>query len=104
MTATAPPPQALAFIYMLSEKFPEFQIFHTIAENICCWQNHSSDRARGKSGSAALNNPKQPHNPTPGIKTKAYSYNIAVFFKENKISKLSLHLRHQSHPPMIYFL
>lgn len=46
----------------------------------------------GKSQSAAVDNGKQLHIPTPGIKVKTYSYTISVFLEETKIAKLSLHI------------
>ena len=44
--------------------------FHTIEETISSWQHHASARAWGKSQSAAVDSPKQPRIPIPGIQTK----------------------------------
>jgi hypothetical protein len=52
--------------------------------NIYIWQNNTSAKAQDKSWSAAEESLKQPHIPTPGVKTKAHSY-ISVFLKEPKI-------------------
>lgn len=75
-------------IYLPFEKFPESK-YHTVIETICSWQNHASARAWGKSQSAAADSRKQPHTAHLGLKWK----NILIFlwfFKETKISELSL--------------
>lgn len=74
---------ALQFVYPL--KNPQNSKHHTITGTVCSWQNHASAGEQSKSQSAAVDILKRSHIPTPGVKTKTYSYNIFVSIKETKI-------------------
>lgn len=78
----------LPCIYASSGNFPEFQRLHN-CRKLSAVVKTTLLLAHWASHSQLLWITKQPHTPTPGIKTKAQSYNISVFSKETKIPEFS---------------
>ena len=83
MATNEPQPASVGSnISLPSEKVSSFPNVTESQTPSAAGKNHASANVWCKSQSAAMDGWKQPHNPTPGIKTKVHFYNMYGFLKK----------------------